>query len=112
MDYNQSALRNELLRINELSDEELLEKLIPEEERHSPYANIERAKNILYQCISRVKEGLVELYNQHKHTANFSVDFALYLIPVLASNSTIPAHLIPVLAILIIRHSTEFLAEQ
>ena len=105
MEYNQNELRNELLILNGLADEDLLEKLIPEEERHSPYANMERAKNILYQCISRV-------YNKHRHVANFSVDFALYLIPVLASNSTIPTHLIPVLAILIMRHGTEFLSEQ
>lgn len=95
-----------------MSDEELLERLIPEEERHSPHANLERAKNILYQCISRVKESLTEIYNKHKHTTNFGVDFALYLIPILASNSTIPTHLIPVLAILIIRHGVEFLSEQ
>ena len=112
MEYNQNELRNELLILNGLADEDLLEKLIPEEERHSPYANIERARNILYQCISRVKENLIEVYNKHRHVANFSVDFALYLIPVLASNSTIPTHLIPVLAILIMRHCTEFLSEQ
>lgn len=104
--------RNELLVLNKLSDEELIERLIPEEERHSPHANSERAKNILYQCVSRVKEGLTEVYNQHRHVTNFGIDFALYLIPVLASNSTIPTHLIPVLAILIIRHGAEFLAEQ
>lgn len=112
MEYNQAELRSELLILSELSDEELLERLIPEEERHSPHANLERAKDILCQCVSRVKGNLKDVYCKHKHVANFSIDFALYLIPVLTSNPTIPTHLIPVLAILIMRHGAEFLFEQ
>ncbi len=112
MRYNQNELRNELLSLSSLSEEELLERLIPEEERHSPNANKERAKDILYQCVSRVKGNLIEVYKKYRHTTNLGVDLALYLIPVLASSPTIPTHLIPVLSILIIRHAAEFLAEQ
>ena len=112
MEYNQGGYRSELLILSGLSDDELLERQIPEEERHSPHANMERAKDILCQCMSRVKENLKEVYSKHKHVANFSIDFALYLIPVLTSNPTIPTHLVPVLAILIMRHGAEFLSEQ
>lgn len=112
MEYNQGGYRSELLILSGLSDDELLERLIPEEERHSPHSNMERAKDILCQCMSRVKENLKEVYSKHKHVANFSIDFALYLIPVLTSNPTIPTHLVPVLAILIMRHGAEFLSEQ
>ena len=62
MQYNQGGYRSELLILSGLSDDELLERLIPEEERHSPHANMERAKDILCQCISRVKENLKEVY--------------------------------------------------
>ena len=98
MEYNQGGYRSELLILSGLSDDELLERLIPEGER--------------CQCMSRVKENLKEVYSKHKHVANFSIDFALYLIPVLTSNPTIPTHLVPVLAILIMRHGAEFLSEQ
>lgn len=112
MEINLNEIRNEILALNELSDEELLLKLIPQEERHSPNANLERAKNILNQCISRAKTNLIQAYSKHKHTVNFSIDFALYLVPVLASNDTVPPHIIPVLAILIARHGIEFLSKK
>lgn len=48
MEYNQGGYRSELLILSGLSDDELLERLIPEEERHSPHANMERAKDIFY----------------------------------------------------------------
>lgn len=44
MEYNQGGYRSELLILSGLSDDELLERLIPEEERHSPHANMERAR--------------------------------------------------------------------
>ena len=47
MEYNQGGYRSELLILSGLSDDELLERLIPEEERHSPHANMERAPDIL-----------------------------------------------------------------
>ena len=72
MEYNQGGYRSELLILSGLSDDELLERLIPEEERHSPHANMERAKDILCQCMSRVKENLKEVYSKHKHVAKIS----------------------------------------
>lgn len=111
MEYHQNRPRDELIALNCLSDAELLERLIPEEERHSPQANIERAKSILYQCVSRARKKLADAYNSHKHTADFSMDFALYLIPILIADSTIPVQIIPALVILIMRHAAELLSK-
>lgn len=109
-DFNK--LRKELLTLNELSEYELLVRLIPEEERHSPYANSKRAKDILNQCVSRARNEIIEVYNKYKHTTNSVIDLALFLIPTLESTPTIPKYLIPVLAILIVRHRIEYLSEE
>lgn len=109
-DFNE--LRKELLALNELPEYELLAMLIPEEERHSPYANSKRAKDILEQCVARARNEIIKIYNKHKHTTNSVIDLALFLIPALESTPTIPQYLIPVLAILIVRHRIEYLSEE
>lgn len=112
MEYDITKLRGELLKLDCLSDENLYELLIPEEERHSPYANLDRAKDIFKQCLYRVKDSLKDVYTNHKHMTNLGIDFAVYLIPLLSVNPTIPSNLILVLAILIMRHGIEFISEQ
>lgn len=61
MEINLNEIRNEILELNELSDEELLLKLIPQEERHSPNANLERAKTFSTNAYQERRQTLSRL---------------------------------------------------
>ena len=85
-----------------LQDEELLEMLVPVEERHSPNSDVARGRYILNQCVSRSHDALVSFCKTHQGSISFTEDMVATLVPFLVPS--IPAKIVILVAIIILKH--------
>lgn len=90
----------------QLTTEELLVLLVPEEERHSMGSKLSRGINIYNQILKRVNNSLRNLISENKKSVDAIFDIALVYAPIIADKIGSPT-IVPVLAVLLAKYGLE-----
>ena len=95
-------MEEEIKFLMTLSEEDLLERLVPNNERHSPDSDVPRGRNVFKQCVKRSKEAITSFCKEHQGEIEFTEEMAVALIPALSS--TVPATFVGVFAVLLLKY--------